>query len=559
MLATITHSMKNRAKPDTTTSKQQPLLLGACIFSIALTALFFMMDRSINVYDEGIILTGAMRVLNGELIHRDFYANYGPANFYLLAWIFKIFGTTIFIERLLDLCIRAAIVAVIFHIISAKSSFRYAIAGATVAGLWLGSVGLYGYPVYPALLLALASVQKLSQVTNNSQNPFHPLIAGILTGLCALFRYDVGFFLMLANLLAMSYVQIYMKDPSKNTNKLIHNIALYVTGSAPPVLIVLTWYASTGALSGFMHDVISYPTQYYADQRALPFPGLTNLLNLRGLVNLAIYLPILFVALVPWVLLGSTCSTHRARLSMTVFLCMLSTFMYLKGIVRVSVQHMQISLLPAIIGATLMTAQFERHPGKLRTVIRFVALVFMLTAMATAAKWLIFNPNLVIKDPITFFQMARASTWTIVDATSKAGTTPRETSAFLVDAQRGAALRYLSNNTTPSDTVFVGLARHDKIFVNDVSAYFLTQRQPATKWHHFDPGLQTSLPTQQAIVAELEVHKPPFIWLESTWNDVSEPNASAVSSGVKVLDQYIIEHYKSVRQFGTIYILQRAQ
>ena len=46
-------------------------------------------NHDVGIYDEGIMLTGAMRVAQGALPHRDFYANYGPGQFFALAAIFK--------------------------------------------------------------------------------------------------------------------------------------------------------------------------------------------------------------------------------------------------------------------------------------------------------------------------------------------------------------------------------------------------------------------------------------------------------------------------------------
>jgi hypothetical protein len=48
-----------------------------------------------------------MRVTAGQIPHRDFYAYYGPAPLYILAGLFRLFGESIFIERLLDLTYRA--------------------------------------------------------------------------------------------------------------------------------------------------------------------------------------------------------------------------------------------------------------------------------------------------------------------------------------------------------------------------------------------------------------------------------------------------------------------
>jgi hypothetical protein len=77
-----------------------PLCTAAFVFCAAFVAGAIAMQRDVSIYDEGIILTGARRVAQGALPHRDFYANYGPGQFFTLAAIFKLFGPSIFVERI---------------------------------------------------------------------------------------------------------------------------------------------------------------------------------------------------------------------------------------------------------------------------------------------------------------------------------------------------------------------------------------------------------------------------------------------------------------------------
>jgi len=88
-------------------------------------------------------------------------------------------------------------------------------------------------------------------------------------------------------------------------------------------------------------------------------------------------------------------------------------------------------------------------------------------------------------------------------------------------------------------------------------SYFAMDRMPATRWHHFDSGLQTSERIQREIVAELESQRVRFAILETTWDGIAEPNGSGRSSGVKVLDEYLRGAYSAVAQFGEIYVLER--
>ena len=75
-------------------------------------------------------------------------------------------------------------------------------------------------------------------------------------------------------------------------------------------------------------------------------------------------------------------------------------------------------------------------------------------------------------------------------------------------------------------------------------------RRSVTKWHHFDPGLQTSAPIQQEMIRELQRMKPKLIVIEANWEDWWEPNGSALSSGITLLDDYISHDFETVATFG---------
>src|SRR5260370_21955651 len=42
--------------------------------------------------DEGIILQGAQRILDGQVLYRDFFSFFTPGSYYLLALVFRVFG-----------------------------------------------------------------------------------------------------------------------------------------------------------------------------------------------------------------------------------------------------------------------------------------------------------------------------------------------------------------------------------------------------------------------------------------------------------------------------------
>jgi len=49
--------------------------------------------------DEGIVLQGAQRILQGQVLYRDFFSFFTPGSYYLLALLFKIFGDSFLVAR----------------------------------------------------------------------------------------------------------------------------------------------------------------------------------------------------------------------------------------------------------------------------------------------------------------------------------------------------------------------------------------------------------------------------------------------------------------------------
>ena len=124
---------------------------------VAFAVLLLAMDRNLGIYDEGLILVGAMRVANGDIPHHDFFALYGPAQFYVLAGLFKLFSASVFVERLWDTLIRALAATMVFLIVEKGRTRHEAYFAYGASLIWLSFFAFYSFPVFPALLFALLS------------------------------------------------------------------------------------------------------------------------------------------------------------------------------------------------------------------------------------------------------------------------------------------------------------------------------------------------------------------------------------------------------------------
>src|SRR5579864_1137484 len=58
----------------------------------------FLRYTSLNA-DEGIVLQGAQRILEGQVLYKDFFSFYTPGAYYWTALLFRLFGNSILVPR----------------------------------------------------------------------------------------------------------------------------------------------------------------------------------------------------------------------------------------------------------------------------------------------------------------------------------------------------------------------------------------------------------------------------------------------------------------------------
>lgn len=148
--------------------------------------------------DEGTLLVYPELIQRGAVPYRDFETFYGPANPYLLAAVYGVFGVDIAVERSVGLFYRVILFAALFGLLR-----RWGMAIATLcvllAGFLLLPLGVVAYAWIGALAFAVASLA----ITSNSNMKGRYAIGGLLAGLALMFRLDVAPALLLAVLVLL--------------------------------------------------------------------------------------------------------------------------------------------------------------------------------------------------------------------------------------------------------------------------------------------------------------------------------------------------------------------
>ena len=536
------------------------------VFLSSYAILFVGMSLTPTIYDEGLILTGAMRVLAGQIPHHDFYDLYGPGQVYALAGIFRLFGESILVERLYDLFLKALIGALVYKTVLLYCRRSIAVWAALVSLLWFfGLNEMAGNPIVPAALLNLVASILILPVFLRPVSAKRMLAAGAVAGMAALVRYDTGIALfgVQASVVAIA---IYLRVNGKKDRlrNFVSTFWPYLIGFAAVTLSALSYYLSRAPIYDFVYDVFIYPGKYYYRGRNLPFPGI----HLKGLDKLGVYFAAAIICISLYIAVTDRLRTSKmdashsstAKQEWRGFLItfgLLALAMYCKGIVRVSLIHMYLSILPSLLLIAVLFQHRMTLTRPIRICITLVGSLFVLTAGLSSLREIrtlhIYQAFL----PENTWLSARGTLPEIRATWCKNENPLTKGVCFFPDNDHIQTIQFIRSHTRPDQKLFVGLTRSDIVFANDNIIYFASQRLPATKWSHFDPYLQNTHEIQTQMIQEFEATAPQYIVLDSEYDSTREPNDSSKSTGVTLLDEYIHSKYQKVESFGELFIWQR--
>ncbi len=540
------------------------LLSTGLLFAIFVFVQILGADASVNMYDEGIVLSGAERISNGGIPYRDFWTMYGPAQFYLTSWLFEALGPSVMVLRAIGIGSKALIALLIFTMASRHIARSAAILLALLSLGMLMAVKNDAFPVFPALALSLGAF--IAFIEGRRLGWGVMLASGVLTGLAATFRHDLGAYNAVAVLLlalgsawAME-VRLPAGAQRSRTRVFLVCAGVYLLGVGLvliPVGLALWTLVPTVRL---YEDLIQAPSKVYPQVRALPFPGVATLWDARGFhpTQLGAFIVYVPFAAAAWALLVEVRRIQRHRAvfpfpqylrgsALQLALAAMTLLFALKGIVRVSALHMTQALV--LSGLLLAVSVMRINWRQIRAWWGMApALGLMLALMAPLAisGWMQVAVGLrdlsVAKDGLLARCLAPQSA---------------RLRCVSLDEDTWRAAEYVKAHTRPYERIYVGTTRHDKIFINSVALYFAAERGSATAWQELHPGIQTTLAVQRAMVAEFGVTPPKLVVLDERWDAFEEPNASAVSSHVTLLDTYLASHFKEVARFGSVHVLAR--
>jgi hypothetical protein len=486
--------------------RAEPSWLPAALFALGALLSGLAILNGINPHDEGLVLQAAARVADGELPYRDFYANYGPGQYYLVAGLDLLFGPSLLSWRVVRVALDAGVATLAYALVRRDAPLPLALA-AWLAALAAMAQPSIPHPGAPALALGLGALLLARR---------SPAGAGALAGLAVAFRFDLG-----AAAIAGAAIAAGGRRGAARAA---------AAGAGVAALLVGPFVAA--APGDFWDQTVGFALDEQSLQR-LPLPGAWEG-GFEPNKMLAFYLPyVLMAGLALWLALALV---RRAPLRLWA-----PVPLALAGLAYLLARADEFHVAPlAVVLPILLATLTARELGSDRAAWA-LALVLPLALIAL---------NGLDRSRLELFGPPQLGTIDL-DVADGVKTRPAEARAL------ERVVPYLRARVPPGRPVFVANPRHDLVRAGNPLLYVLLDRPNPTRYDVMQPGVVTTAEVQREMVRDLTRSRPELVvrWL-SPLAAQAEPNGAGRSSGVRVLDRYLSQRYVPVERFGDYAVLR---
>ncbi len=419
--------------------------------------------RGIIVYDEGQIVNHAQRIIDGNIPYRDFQFFYTPGTILLLASVFKIFGSSFIVERIVSLFLSIGSSILIYKITNyiSKKTFL-SVASVAIFALWGPSVINFFWPVMGCVFLGLLNIWFIVKYLETKSDKYL-LLAGSAASLVLLFKQNFGAGLLVSNILGLIFIS--------NTSR-VRTFVKFGIGYLIPVLLLVYYLSLNQALGDFIFETYN----------------ITFIKILReGMLSTSFIYPDiwyreagrLFFYILPLILAILSLFHVFKKTRKLVFISLFPLFFYLSGI-RPTTDFVHLAPLMSISGISLAML-YKRYKKIVFLIFSFVTILGAYSILNKGYyRWEapIFSHNQLYKDPKV---------------------------NLLLDSKYTKAL----NTILP----ILKNSKSDYIFVYHYAPafYFLSGKKNPTRYDNLPPEIMDAQ-VQRYIIARLKASKAPLVF-----------------------------------------------
>ncbi len=228
----------------------------ACVFVISFIYLYLIRAQYVFISDEGVFSYGAVRMLNGDILYKDFHETNSPANYFLLVFLFKIFGINTSVTMYTTFII-FGLIAVLIYLVAKEIKLS---------------------PIFSFLLFAFFIIENPSKFMLFSHHWLSTLFAlisflfflrsssflsGLFSGLTMTFFYPKGITILAGMLL---YLVIFTSEKKEQGTSILPLLSGFIL----PVIPFALYFVTKGALTEFLYSWLISPFKGYRALHAYP-------------------------------------------------------------------------------------------------------------------------------------------------------------------------------------------------------------------------------------------------------------------------------------------------
>jgi hypothetical protein len=480
--------------------------------------------------DEGIVLQGAERILQGQVLYRDFFSFLTPGSYYWHALFFKILGSSILVARGV-LLVEGAALSTITYLLARRVCNRWsALAGSlcvTLVALPYWFIVLHNWDsTFWALLAAYAAVLFLQ-----TSEPLWVFATGCFSALTCLFEQSKGAGVVAGLAIAAGILTITGHARAHRYNQKFWAAA--ILGFGLPFVATFGYFYSQHSLVATLQAWL-WPLDHYSALNRTPYGYVASTDALADIyadawplrvLTILITGPWFFIPLLPLIAIAvvihciSTSSRTRLETPVRSYYVLVSTVV--------------LGLVVSLIGTG--------RPD-------FVHLLYLTPIMFVLAAWVIDGhlfPSFfvrIIAPVLTLAFLVSCGTFGAVLFLKplNAGAKLSAIKGELKAVRRDELIAYIQRHVSPGESIL--------IYPDQPLYYYLTSTFAPTRFEHLIPGLHEKDQYRQ-FLRELEAARTRLVVFEPNYRQGLVVGYPAISSELlhepDPVAAYIVENYRS--------------
>ena len=492
--------------------------------------------------EDGENLAWVQSILSGGVYGKDFYCLYGPMLIYPLAWVMKLFGPSVQIERFyryfLDLIAYGIIILFLYKTLRSKAIF---VLSSIVFLLFFPPFATLSINVtYLRFVLGILPLFLIFSYFGNGRK-YLLLLSGVFAAQSLLFSQEAG----ICSIVSVA-VTFLIYSLSRHSWRVFENeCILFLMGcliSAAPLLIYLF---IKGAWMPFIDSLFGFPKLSVLGYGGLPAPALKNFIAHPLGKSLFFYWVIFLyvftaIYLIPLLLIREIKRDNLLKMSVLVF----GILLFMVAVRRYSPENVYKVFIPGVLLLFLFTDRAFMGIVNRRDFRRIGHMVFLILLFISAFGLVSRTGNLkhAIGTSLSLFK----DKWNRVQLGDEIPFVDR--SGIYFDPVTAESITRLNNfinaNTAPGDYVY--------FFPNEAAYYFLFNRNNPTRYAISYFAITAE--QRRELVNDLERHKPTYVvYSKGTWRVDDIPEFIQVPEVVN----YIYQKYSPYLDTGNILIMKR--